>query len=38
MDGRLGQSISQGCVRLDIDNAKWIYNNIPSGTKVKIYY
>ncbi len=38
MDGRLGQSISHGCVRLDIDNAKWIYNNIPSGTKVKIYY
>ena len=37
-DGRLGQSVSEGCVRLSIDNARWIYNNIPSGTKVKIYY
>ena len=38
MDGRLGQPVSDGCVRLAIGNAKWIYNNIPSGTKVKIYY
>ena len=36
-DGRLGMSISMGCVRMALDNAKWIYNNIPSGTKVYIY-
>lgn len=34
MDGRLGMNLSHGCVRLQIDNAKWIYDNIPSGTKV----
>ena len=34
MDGRLGMSLSHGCVRLQIDNAKWIYDNIPYGTKV----
>lgn len=43
LDGRLGQSVSSGCVRLDIDNARWLYNSvnngvIPVGTKVKIYY
>ena len=36
-DGRLGQNLSHGCVRLDINNAKWIYNNIPSRTKVVSY-
>lgn len=34
MDGRLGMNLSHGCVHLQIDNAKWIYDNIPSGTKV----
>lgn len=37
LDGRLGYHISMGCVRLSIDNAKWIYDNIPSGTKIIIY-
>lgn len=37
MDGRLGMHLSHGCVRLDIDNAKWIYDNIPYGTKVVIW-
>ena len=37
MDGRLGMNISAGCIRLDISNAQWIYNNIPLGTKVVIY-
>ncbi|MBU5477021.1 L,D-transpeptidase family protein [Eubacterium sp. MSJ-21] len=36
-DGRLGMGLSHGCVRLQIDNAKWIYDNIPSGTKVVVY-
>jgi len=36
-DGRLGQDVSEGCVRLQIDNAKWIYNNIPEGTHVETY-
>ena len=36
-DGRLGMGLSHGCVRLQIDNAKWIYDNIPTGTKVVVY-
>lgn len=36
-DGRLGKPVSHGCVRLDINNAKWLYDNIPNGTKVVIY-
>ncbi|MCQ2751960.1 MAG: L,D-transpeptidase family protein [Coriobacteriales bacterium] len=36
-DGRIGEHLSHGCVRLDIDNAHWIYNNIPRGTKVVIW-
>lgn len=37
MDGRVGVALSHGCVRLQIDNAKWIYDNIPSGTTVVVY-
>lgn len=36
-DGRLGQDISEGCVRLPIDQAKWIYDNIPEDTTVRTY-
>ena len=36
-DGRLGQNLSHGCVRLSLENAKWIYDNIPYGTKVVSY-
>ena len=37
IDGRLGITASHGCIRLDINDAKYIYENIPSGTKVVIY-
>ena len=36
-DGRLGMDLSHGCVRLDVNHAKWIYDNCPIGTKVVIY-
>ena len=36
-DGRLGQKLSHGCVRLATENAKWLYDNIPYGTYVYIY-
>ena len=26
--------MTHGCVRLDIKNAKWMYDHIPNGTKV----
>jgi len=28
--------LSDGCIRLAKVNAKWIYDNIPMGTKVVI--
>lgn len=37
MDGRLGINASHGCVRLAIENAKWICDTIPRGTKVVTY-
>lgn len=36
-DGRLGQRLSAGCVRLDASNAKWIQDNIPRNTAVVIW-
>lgn len=34
---KLGTSASAGCVRLTVKNAKWIYDNCPSGTQVEFY-
>ncbi len=34
---RLGTTASHGCVRLNVADAKWIYDNCPSGTLVNIY-
>ncbi|MCC8081985.1 MAG: L,D-transpeptidase family protein [Lachnospiraceae bacterium] len=36
-DGRVGMALSHGCVRLEIQNAKWIYDNVPRGTTVVVY-
>ena len=36
-DGRLGMQLSHGCVRLALNEAKWIYDNIPNGTKVIVF-
>ena len=33
-DGKLGQALSHGCIRLSTENAKWIYENIPEYTTV----
>ena len=37
MDSRLGMNLSHGCVRLAIENAYWIYSNVPAGTTVVSY-
>ena len=34
---KLGSAVSAGCVRLRVIDAKWIYDNVPSGTTVRIY-
>lgn len=36
IDGRLGMALSHGCIRLKVNNAKWIYENISDGTTVII--
>jgi len=37
MEDTMGRPASDGCVRLDIQNAKWVYDNIPTGTTVLSY-
>ena len=37
LDPRLGLNISHGCVRLHIDNAKYIHDKVPSGTRIIAY-
>ena len=33
----LGNAASHGCIRMCVRDAKWLYDNVPSGTQVKIY-
>ena len=33
----LGTKASLGCVRLTVEDAKWIYDNCPLGTTVEVY-
>ena len=33
---KLGEPASHGCLRVSVENAKWIYDNIPDGTEVSI--
>lgn len=34
---KLGTSASAGCIRLTVEDARWIYNNISRGTIVEFY-
>lgn len=34
---KLGENASQGCIRLQVKDSKWIYENCASGTYVIIY-
>lgn len=34
---KLGEPASLGCIRLEVKNVKWIYDNCPIGTTVIIY-
>ena len=34
---KLGEAASEGCVRLTVEDAKWIYDNCPLGTPVTLY-
>jgi lipoprotein-anchoring transpeptidase ErfK/SrfK len=34
---KLGQEDSHGCIHLTVPDAKWVYDHIPTGTKVVIH-
>lgn len=34
---KLGQPASLGCIRLSVEDAKWIYDNCAAGTTVTVY-
>lgn len=34
---KLGTTASHGCIRLTVQDAKWIYDNCPMGTPVVVY-
>ena len=34
---KLGSPVSHGCIRLELEEAKWLYEKLPSGVKVIIY-
>lgn len=34
---KLGSPASHGCVRLAVEDARWIYNNCAAGTKIIVY-
>ena len=34
---KLGNPASHGCIRLKLDEAKWLYENLPLGVQVLIY-
>jgi uncharacterized protein YgiM (DUF1202 family) len=36
VDGRLGMELSLGCVRVSMDNATYIHNNVPRGSTVYV--
>lgn len=36
IDGRLGEAVSHGCIRLTLEDAKYIYDIIPARTGIKI--
>ena len=36
-DHTMGRRVSAGCIRLTTEHSKWIYDNIPYGTKVVNY-
>lgn len=37
IDARIGDEVSHGCIRLKLYDAKWIYDNIPTGSTIVIY-
>jgi lipoprotein-anchoring transpeptidase ErfK/SrfK len=34
---KMGNPVSHGCVRLVLEDAKWLYETLPIGIKVSIH-
>lgn len=37
IDASMASAVSHGCIRLNIENAKWIYDTIPARSTIVIY-
>ena len=37
MDPDMYMNYSKGCIRLQLPNAEWVWDNVPKGTKVVVY-
>ena len=37
LDDQVRTTYSHGCIRLKLENAEWVWDNIPFGTKVVVY-
>lgn len=37
VDDRLGMNLSKSCIRLSVGNARWIFENIPTDTRLVVY-
>lgn len=35
---KLGSPVSHGCIRVTMEDAKWLYENVPDGGEVLIHY
>ena len=36
-DPTLGVPASHGCIRLSVEDSKWLYDNVKNGSKIIIY-
>lgn len=35
---KIGNPASHGCIRISMNDSKWVYDNIPQGSEVSIHY
>lgn len=35
---KIGSPVSHGCIRVSLEDSKWIYNNVPQESQVMIHY
>ena len=35
---KIGNPVSHGCIRISMENSKWVYENVPQGSQIMIHY